>query len=132
MPSFDFRTVPHIHAGTGSASQLARIAAPLIGDRDRILIITDKGVRSFGLLDGAVAGLEAAGFAVESCKDATEANIAFGKRSKEMLDRGEKPPHRGVHLIHGAATAKNATANTAKAIRNGAVIPIEVLCRNGG
>ncbi|WP_138510700.1 iron-containing alcohol dehydrogenase [Maricaulis alexandrii] len=64
MSSFDFRTVPHIHAGTGSASQLARIAAPLIGDRDRILIVTDKGVRSFGLLDGAVAGLEAAGLTV--------------------------------------------------------------------
>lgn len=75
------------------------------------------------------SGLEAAGFRVEQMRDATEANIAYGKRSKEMLDRGEKPPHRGVHLIHGSELAKTATANTAKAVRDGNLIPIEVLCR---
>lgn len=64
MPAFDFRTVPHIHAGPGSTAQLARIAAPLIGGRARIFIVTDKGVRSFGLLDAAVEGLQAAGLSV--------------------------------------------------------------------
>ncbi len=64
MPAFDFRTVPHIHAGPGSTAQLVRIAAPLIGGRARIFIVTDKGVRSFGLLDAAVEGLQAAGLSV--------------------------------------------------------------------
>jgi alcohol dehydrogenase len=64
MPAFDFRTVPHIHAGPGSTAQLARIAAPLIDGRARIFIVTDKGVRSFGLLDAAVEGLQAAGLSV--------------------------------------------------------------------
>jgi alcohol dehydrogenase len=64
MSAFDFRTVPHIHAGPGSTAQLVRIAAPLIGGRERIFIVTDKGVRSFGLLDAAVEGLQAAGLSV--------------------------------------------------------------------
>ncbi len=80
-------------------------------------------------VEETVSGLEAAGFRVETVRDATEANLEFGKRSKAMLDRGEKPPHRGVHLIHGPALAKIATANTAKGIMSGNLIPIEVLCR---
>lgn len=64
MSSFDFRTVPHIHAGPGSAARLAEIAVALIGERTRILVITDKGVRGLGLLDGAIDGLEAAGLTV--------------------------------------------------------------------
>ena len=64
MASFDFRTVPHIHSGPGSAGRLAGIAAPLIGARKRIFLVTDKGVRNLGLLDTAVAGLEEAGLTV--------------------------------------------------------------------
>ncbi|MEP3074061.1 iron-containing alcohol dehydrogenase [Maricaulis sp.] len=64
MASFDFRTVPHIHSGPGSAGRLASIAAPLIGARKRIFLVTDKGVRALGLLDTAVAGLEEAGLTV--------------------------------------------------------------------
>lgn len=64
MASFDFRTVPHIHSGPGSARRLASIAAPLIGARKRIFLVTDKGVRALGLLDTAVAGLEEAGLTV--------------------------------------------------------------------
>jgi len=64
MSAFDFRTVPHVHAGPGSARQLAAIAAPLIGRKSRVFIVTDRGVRSLGLLDDAVAGLEEAGLAV--------------------------------------------------------------------
>ncbi|MAC38285.1 MAG: alcohol dehydrogenase [Maricaulis sp.] len=64
MASFDFRTVPHIHSGPGSAGRLAGIAAPLIGARKRIFLVTDKGVRNLGLLDAAVAGLEEAGLIV--------------------------------------------------------------------
>ena len=64
MASFDFRTVPHIHVGAGSAGRLADIAAKLIGSRKRVFLVTDKGVRGLGLLDGAVAGLEEAGLTV--------------------------------------------------------------------
>lgn len=80
-------------------------------------------------VEETVSGLETAGFRVETVRDATEANLEFGKRSKAMVERGEKPPHRGVHLIHGPALAKIATANTAKGIMSGNLIPIEVLCR---
>jgi len=64
MASFEFRTVPHIHAAPGSAIRLADIAASLIGQRKRVFLVTDKGVRGLGLLDMAVAGLKAAGLTV--------------------------------------------------------------------
>lgn len=64
MASFDFRTVPHIHVGAGSAGRLADVAASLIGSRKRIFLVTDKGVRGLGLLDRAVAGLDQAGLTV--------------------------------------------------------------------
>ncbi|WP_339738298.1 iron-containing alcohol dehydrogenase [uncultured Maricaulis sp.] len=64
MSAFDFRTVPHIHVGAGSAARLAAVAAPLIGERRRIFLVTDPGVRSAGLIDGAIAALEAAGLSV--------------------------------------------------------------------
>ncbi|WP_417481113.1 iron-containing alcohol dehydrogenase [Maricaulis sp.] len=64
MTAFDFRTVPHVHVGAGSAARLAVIAAPLIGKRRRIFLVTDPGVRSVGLIDPAVAALEAAGLSV--------------------------------------------------------------------
>jgi alcohol dehydrogenase len=73
MASFDFRTVPHIHVGAGSAGRLADIAASLIGTRKRIFLVTDKGVRGLGLLDGAVAGLEASGLTV-AINDSVEAD----------------------------------------------------------
>jgi alcohol dehydrogenase len=64
MRGFDFRTVPHIHVGPGSTARLATVAAPLIGGRKRVFVVTDAGVRKLGLLDGAVAGLEEAGLQV--------------------------------------------------------------------
>lgn len=64
MSAFDFRTVPHIHVGAGSAARLAMIAAPLIGERRRIFFVTDSGVRALGLMDSAVAALEEAGLSV--------------------------------------------------------------------
>ena len=76
-------------------------------------------------------GLSAAGFEVESVTDTVEKNIAFGARAKAMVENGEKSPHRAVPLIHGEI-AKEAMANMMAAIRNGAVVPIEVLCRKPG
>ena len=64
MTGYDFRTVPHIHVGRGATRRLDRICAPLIDQAKRIFLVTDAGVRKLGLLDGAVACLEAAGLEV--------------------------------------------------------------------
>lgn len=63
--AFSFRTVPHIHAGAGVTRQLARLAAPLIGARKRVFLITDPGVRKAGLIDSAVTSLQSAGLQVQ-------------------------------------------------------------------
>jgi len=64
MATFQFRTVPHIHAGRGASGHLARIAAPLMAGVERVVLVTDKGVRQFGLIDAALDGLDAAGCSV--------------------------------------------------------------------
>ncbi|OLF75316.1 alcohol dehydrogenase [Maricaulis sp. W15] len=64
MATFQFRTIPHIHAGRGSAGKLEMIAASLMAGVERVVLLTDKGVRQFGLIDRALAGLEAAGRSV--------------------------------------------------------------------
>jgi len=61
MTTFQFRTVPHIHAGRGASGRLVDIAAPLMVGVERVVLIADKGVRQFGLIDAAVEGLDAAG-----------------------------------------------------------------------
>jgi ubiquinone/menaquinone biosynthesis C-methylase UbiE len=73
-------------------------------------------------------GLEAAGFAVSSLRETTEESLAYGARSRAMVERGEKPPHRAVMLIHGDI-AKDAMANTAHGLAESCLVPIKVLCR---
>jgi len=73
-------------------------------------------------------GLEKAGFAIEDFRDTREQVLAFGARSRAMVERGEKPPHRAVELIHGAL-AKEAAANTARGMKEARISPIEVLAR---
>jgi ubiquinone/menaquinone biosynthesis C-methylase UbiE len=73
-------------------------------------------------------GLEAAGFTVSSLRETTEQSLAYGARSRAMVERGEKPPHRAVMLIHGDI-ASEAMANTARGLAEGRIVPIEVLCR---
>ena len=65
MTHFDFRTVPHLHVGSGATGRIDAVAASLIGDRTRIFLVTDAGVRKLGLIDAAVGALEAAGKQVE-------------------------------------------------------------------
>lgn len=77
------------------------------------------------------AGLVAAGFEVVRFRSTLEQTRAFGDRSRAMVKRGEKPPHRAVMLIHGEK-AKAAMANTIRGFADGRMIPIEVLCRKGG
>src|SRR5688572_11986485 len=61
------------------------------------------------------SGLVAAGFDVIRLHSSVEETRAFGARSRAMVDRGEKPPHRAVGLIHGAIATQMA-ANTSRAI----------------
>lgn len=76
-------------------------------------------------------GLLAAGFEVLRFRSTLEKTRAFGDRSRAMVKRGEKPPHRAVMLIHGDK-ARPIMANTIRGFADGRIIPIEVLCRRPG
>ena len=73
-------------------------------------------------------GLASAGFDVLDLRSVLDETLAFGARSRAMVERGEKPPHRAVMLIHGDI-AKAAMANTARGLVEGQIVPIEVLAR---
>jgi hypothetical protein len=45
-----------------------------------------------------------------------------------MVERGEKPPHRAVMLIHGTI-ATQMSVNTSRGVSEGRIVPIEVLAR---
>ena len=71
------------------------------------------------------SGLSAAGFDVIQLRSAREQALAATARARAMVDRGEKPPQRAVALIHGEI-ASAAMANTARALADGRLEPIEV------
>jgi ubiquinone/menaquinone biosynthesis C-methylase UbiE len=73
-------------------------------------------------------GLLESGFDVIRLQDTLEQARAFGSRSRAMAERGEKPPHRAVMLIHGAI-AKQAMANTSLGLLEARIVPIELLSR---
>jgi SAM-dependent methyltransferase len=73
-------------------------------------------------------GLLAAGFDVIRLHSSVDKTLAFGARSRAMVERGEKPPHRAVMLIHGKIASQMA-ANTSRGVAEGRIIPIEVLGR---
>ena len=72
--------------------------------------------------------LQACGFSVEQFRETADAVLAFGARSRAVVDQGEKPPHRAVQLIH-AERSGVAIANTSRGIAQGRIVPIEVFCR---
>ena len=74
------------------------------------------------------ANLEACGFAIEVLRDTTEAALAYGARSRALVEEGGKPLHRAVSLIHGPL-AEEASANSARALKERRAVPIELLCR---
>ena len=76
-------------------------------------------------------GLVQAGFDVVRLVSTLEQALAFGARSRAMVERGEKPPHRAVMLIHGEI-ASEAMANVARGLSEGRVLPIEVLAQKVG
>ena len=73
-------------------------------------------------------GLEAAGFEVVQFRDTAAEARAFGARSRAAVERGEKPPHRAVQLIHGEI-APLAMKNSTRGVAEGRIIPLEILCR---
>lgn len=73
-------------------------------------------------------GLLEAGFDVIRLHSTLEEARASGARSRAMVERGEKPPHRAVMLIHGE-TATQAMANMSRGLSEAQIIPIEVLAR---
>ena len=73
------------------------------------------------------AMLEANGFTVTRLEDTSTESLAFSARSREIVERGEKPPHRAVTLIHGDIAPVAAT-NTARGLQQQQIIPIEVYC----
>ena len=74
------------------------------------------------------SALAEAGFEVVQTRSTLEQALAFGTRSRELVQRGEKPPHRAVQLIHGEIAAQ-AMANTARGLGEGRIVPIEILGR---
>lgn len=72
--------------------------------------------------------LSAAGFDILAMRDTREQALASGARGRAMIERGEKPPNRAVHLIHGEI-AQEAMANSSRALADGRTIPIEILAR---
>lgn len=76
-------------------------------------------------------GLEAAGFNVVHVRETAEAVKAYGARSRAMVERGEKPPHRAVQLIHGEI-APIAMRNSSVGVNEGRVVPVEILSRKRG
>lgn len=71
-------------------------------------------------------GLVESGFDIVRMNSTREASLAFGNRSREIVARGEKPPHRAVMLIH-REIAGPAMANIARALADARIVPIEIL-----
>jgi SAM-dependent methyltransferase len=74
------------------------------------------------------AGLEAAGFAVSDMRETTEQALAFGQRSRAIVEAGGNPPHRAIALIHDDLAAEMA-GNTSRGLAQARLIPIEIFCR---
>lgn len=74
------------------------------------------------------AGLEAAGFRFERFRDTLKDALEYGARSRAAVERGEKPPHRAVQVIHGEIAREMASSN-ARNMAQGRLIPIELLAR---
>jgi SAM-dependent methyltransferase len=72
--------------------------------------------------------LTAAGFEIVELRDVRDKSLEFGARSRAMAERGEKPPHRAVQLIH-ASVARDAMTNSARALADGRMVPIEIRAR---
>ena len=108
---------------------LAEIAKGSGGDVEYPTPWASSAATSFlATADETRASLAAAGFDILEMRDTREQAIAYGVRARAMVERGEKPPHRSVQLIHGPL-AKDAMANSSKAQSDGRIVPIEIYAR---
>ena len=73
-------------------------------------------------------GLLEAGFDLIRLHTTREEALAFGARSRAILERGEKPPSRAAMLMD-PEIATQATANASRGLSEARIIPIEVLAR---
>ncbi|MEM7730312.1 MAG: iron-containing alcohol dehydrogenase [Pseudomonadota bacterium] len=86
-----FKTVSDIRIESGGATRLDAHVAGLSRNK-RIAVITDKGVRSLGLMDAGIAALEEAGYAVmifdEVVADPPEDVVIAGAEAVKRFDAG--------------------------------------------
>ena len=78
--------------------------------------------------EATLDGLKAAGFEVVHWGDRVRQALDYAARASAAVERGEKPPHRAVQLMHGE-TALQAMRNVARATADGRIVPIEVHAR---
>jgi ubiquinone/menaquinone biosynthesis C-methylase UbiE len=108
---------------------LSEIARGEAGEIDYPMPWARSGECSFlATTDQTRQSLSAAGFDVVRWRSTRDESLAFGARSRALVEVGEKPPHRAVMLVQDEiATA--AMSNVARALANGRIDPIEVLAR---
>ena len=63
MQAFTLHTTPHIVFEPGGVHRLGEIGADRLGDR--VLLVTDPGIRAAGLADASIDSLKAGGCMVE-------------------------------------------------------------------
>ncbi|HVN35770.1 MAG TPA: methyltransferase domain-containing protein [Casimicrobiaceae bacterium] len=111
----------------GGWLMLSEIAKGAGGDPDFPVPWAASGETSFLATPGATrSGLAAAGFDVVQWRSTREQALSSIARARAMTERGEKPPYRAVALIHGQI-ASTVMANTARALADGRIDPIELL-----
>lgn len=113
----------------GAWLALSEIAKGPAGDPDYPTPWASRAQDSFlSTPDETRAQLIRAGFEIIHFHSTRERALAFGARSRAMVERGKKPPHRAVYLIHGDMAAE-AIANTARALLESRIVPIEIVGR---
>jgi alcohol dehydrogenase class IV len=90
MTAFTFNSTKSIIAEDGAAARIGDIVRPLLGER--LLLVTDKGLRALGIIERALRSLESAGIAV-AIFDEVEAD----------------PPEANIHAATAAAKTHRAT-----------------------
>jgi ubiquinone/menaquinone biosynthesis C-methylase UbiE len=91
----------------------------------------EAGASFLVTLEQTIAGLAAAGFEIVHARSTLQQALDYGARSRALVARGEKPPHRAVMLIHREQAAA-AMSNIARALGDGRVVPVEIVARRDG
>jgi ubiquinone/menaquinone biosynthesis C-methylase UbiE len=108
---------------------LSELAKGDAGDLDYPTPWASSAATSFlSTPDETRRGLLAEGFDVTRLHSSVEQTRAWGARSRVLVERGEKPPHRASMLMHGKI-ATQMMANTSRGVTEGRIVPIEVLAR---